>query len=507
MLQTINRIFIGLVLLAALCGILLSILTIFLPFLAENDIKLEIGDMEQNSGLTLSAVVPSSIVPDDSPYGLSTTIATPPLTTPDTLSLYIYADGKRVGVVDCLEDFELFEDYASQTEFPCTALVPYNYLRSQDYKIFAVLITEDKEYASQPIELSADWSTYEENFWSASSIITLLLLISAAILLPITLLMFYIASHTSHTTLFKGEYTLASLISPLSNGKTILQKFHSFILSPYFWLLETVGIFIMLFYMAISAEVWKSETALVAFVLSGLMAFVIPYVWCVIWWYMEFREREPLRLVVTLFLWGCLAALMAIGFNTIAGAILGFAGLAFISTFMLTPPVEEFYKGAGLCLVSEHHEYDSIEDGILFGFVIGMGFSFIENWVYLLSNPMGSNILGWFVVFFLRAILFSANHGFYTALTGAIIGWLIERRFQAPGLGLFVGVPIAAFFHAMHNSGEMLIALLGIGGVLLYCCFLIPLFDYGGIIGLFILFAYVLFRRRKKAGRRQKKAS
>lgn len=506
LLQILNRIFIGLVLLAALCGIGLSILALFLPFLAEDDLQLELGEMEETPELALSTNMAIAINPEDSPYELNTTISTPPIAALDTLSLYIYADGKRVGEIDCLEDFELPEDYTNQTTFNCSALIPYNYLPSQDYKIFAVLITDESEYVSSPIDVGADWAAYEESFWSVSSIITVLLIVSAVILIPLTILMFYTAAKTKHATLFKGEYSIESLIFPLSNGRTILHKFHSFILSPYFWLLEVSGIVILLIYMAISAEVWKSETALVAFVLSGLMAFVIPYVWCIAWWYMEFREREPLRLVVTLFLWGCLAALMAIGFNTIAGAILGIAGLAFVSTFLLTPPVEEFYKGAGLALFSEHHEYDSIEDGILFGFVIGMGFSFIENWVYLLSNPMGSSILGWLFVFFLRAIVFSANHGFYTALTGAVIGWLIEKRFKAPGLGLLVGVPLAAFFHAMHNSGEMLISLLGAGGALLYCCFLIPLFDYGGVIGLFVLFIYVLFRRRKTTGRRQKRA-
>lgn len=500
MLQAINRIFIALVMFAALCGIFLSVIMLFLPFLAEDDITFEIGEMEQNDNLALFAEVPATIAPDDSPYEFNTTISTPSLTAPDTLSLYIYADGRRVAEIDCLKDFEYYEDYSNQTEFHCTALIPYNYLKSQDYKIFAVLMTEETEYTSQPIALSADWSSYEGNFWSFSSLITILLVVFAVLLLPITILAFYLTTRTKHAAAFKGEYSLGSLVFPLSNGKTILQKFHSFLLSPYFWFLEAIGIVIMLIYMAIAAEVWKSETALAAFVLSGLMAFIIPYVWCIIWWYMDFREREPLRLIITLFLWGCLAALMAIGLNTILGAIFGIFGLGFISTFLLTPPTEEFYKGAGLGLISEHHEYDSIEDGILFGFVIGMGFSFIEDWLYLLSNPMGSSIIGWFALFLMRAILFSANHGFYTAIIGGLIGWLIERRFPAPALGLLAGVPIAAFFHAMHNSGEMLISLLGAGGAILYCCLLIPLFDYGGIIGLFILFAYVLFRRRKKTG-------
>jgi RsiW-degrading membrane proteinase PrsW (M82 family) len=193
-----------------------------------------------------------------------------------------------------------------------------------------------------------------------------------------------------------------------------------------------------------------------------------------------------------------MAALMAIGLDVLAGALFGLVGLGFFGAFLLAPPIEEFFKGSGLALLSEHHEFDSIEDGIVFGFTIGMGFSFIENWIYLLDNPMGSDIGSWIFVFLLRSIVFSANHGFFTALTGIVIGYLIERKFPAPALGLLVGVPLAAFFHGMHNSGEMIIALLGGGGALIYCCFLIPFFDYGGFIILVLLFVRSIMRKKTR---------
>jgi hypothetical protein len=108
---------------------------------------------------------------------------------------------------------------------------------------------------------------------------------------------------------------------------------------------------------------------------------------------------------------------------------------------------------------------------------------------------MGSDVWGWLFVFFLRSIVFSANHGFFTAIIGIIIGYMIERGSRSPALGLLIGVPIAAFFHAMHNSGEAIIALLGGGGALIYCCFLIPFFDYGGFVILVLLFIRSVLRR------------
>ncbi|MCX6768596.1 MAG: PrsW family glutamic-type intramembrane protease [Candidatus Micrarchaeota archaeon] len=104
----------------------------------------------------------------------------------------------------------------------------------------------------------------------------------------------------------------------------------------------------------------------------------------------------------------------------------------------------------------------------------------------------------WLFLFLLRSIVFSANHGLYTAITGATIGYLIEKKFEFPALGLLIGVPIATLFHAMHNSGELVITLLGGAGVLLYCCVLIPFFDYGGLLLLMVLFLRAVTRARQK---------
>lgn len=507
LLNLVNRIFTAFILLMAISAIGISLVTLFLPYLLEDDATIELEAMERSTDFSLAEVSPTAIQPDDSPYVLNTSISSPPLAETDTLNARVYSGGKLLLESDCLTDFESPEEYVGSSSLGCVIFVPYNYAHAQDYEVYVVLDSGGKEFLAGPIALSADWSLYEENFWGFSSTLVIILIgVFVLILLPLTALAAYLTAHTKHISIFPDEYSLSSLAIPLSGTRTLLQNFNAFILSPYFWFLEAAGIAIMLLYMSVAAEIWKSETAFVAFIFSGLMAFTIPYLWCLILWYADFREREPLRILVTLFLWGVLAGLMAIGLNSIAGALFGLAGLGFISTFMLAPPLEEFYKGCGLCLLSEHHEYDSIEDGILFGFVIGMGFSFIENWIYMLSNPMGTSILGWLGLFMLRAVMFSANHGFYTALTGAVIGWLVERRFPAPALGLIIGVPIAAFFHAMHNSGEMLISFLGIGGVLLYCCLLIPLFDYGGVVGLLVLFAYVILRKKKASGipRRQK---
>lgn len=493
MLRLINRVFIAIILLLAFAGIMLSIATLFIPAL----IGEEALEMQKRPDLSLEGV-PARLSPADSPAEVNVTISTPPLKQGDLLSLEVYGNGRKLAGTDCLKGLEE-QEYAGKARLNCTARFPYDYLASGTYDVTASFTRDGAEYGAGPVSAAVAWSAYEANFWNFSwSLAAIIGMIYLVILLPVTLGVAYVALGMRHGQASEGEYSLSSLI--LLNGKTLGQKFQSFLLSPYFWAFECIGIVAIIAYMAVSARIWASAPAVVAFIFSGLLSFIVPYLWCIAWWYVDYREREPLRIIVTFFLWGMLAALMAIGLNTIAGVLLGLVGLGFLLSFFLAPPLEEFYKGAGLGLLSGHHEYNSIEDGFVFGFVIGMGFSFIEDWIYLLQNPMGSNMVGWLLVFFLRSILFSANHGFFTALTGGIIGWLIELKFRAPALGLLLGIPIAAFFHAMHNSGETIIALLGAGGALLYCCFLIPFFDYGGFIILVLFFIRAVLRKKGGSG-------
>lgn len=500
MLKALNRIFVATLMLAAALGILFSMATLFLPglFPDETGSKDNLG-MPRLDGFYV-APQDAEEGPLDSPLLFNITVNTPPLAQNDLLFLQIYSDGRLIGESDCFEGFESPEEYVGASELNCTASLPYDYLPSAKYSAFAVLTHDKKDYAAGPVRIGADWSAYESDFIDFTFIMGVLVAVSYLfVLLPISAFVLLTAMRAGHRTAASGEYSLNSLINPFSFGKSLMQKFHAFLLSPYFWAFELFGIAIILLYMAVSSVIWKSPAALVAFVFSGLMALIIPLLWCAVWWYADYREREPLRILTTLFLFGMLSALMAIGLNTVAGILLAALGLGFLGSLMVAPVAEEAYKGSGLTLLSEHHEFDSVEDGIVFGFTIGMGFAFIENWIYFLGNPMGSDVMGWLALFIMRSVFFSANHGLYTAITGAVIGFAIERGFRAPGLAFLAGVPVAALFHAMHNSGETLATILGAGGLLIYCCFLIPIFDYGGFAILVLLFARSVMRKKPPA--------
>jgi RsiW-degrading membrane proteinase PrsW (M82 family) len=444
--------------------------------------------------------VPTFISPTDSPYYMNVTINHPALSYSDFLYLEGYSNGKLVSQEDCLSQVEIYDD----TDLPggsmeCDFFIPYNYLPNQELDIYAVLETSNGQVFSGPYHTSINWAGYESRFWGAFAFLSIAIAaIYIIVILPLGISILYHGMKTKHKGIIRDEYSVNSLLNPFLKRMTFLGKFNSFLISPWFWGIELIGILFVVLYMFLSAKSWVSASSFLSFFVSGLAAFIIPFIWVCLMWFAEYREREPLRIIVTFFLWGCLASLMAIGINTVGGLVFSIFGLGFLGVILIAPLFEELFKGTGLALVAEHHEFDSVEDGIVFGFTIGMGFAFIENWLYLLDNPLGGDVLGWLLLFFMRSILFSANHGVYTAIVGACIGLMKERKFAAPAFGLVPGIIIAGFFHMMHNSSAVLSDLFGIGGALAFFCVMVPIFDYGSLIVIVLLFGYAVLRKKAK---------
>ena len=65
-----------------------------------------------------------------------------------------------------------------------------------------------------------------------------------------------------------------------------------------------------------------------------------------------------------------------------AGMLGGSMAVTIIATAVLAPVIEEIIKSAGVVVMSAHHEMNDTLDGLLYGFVVGVGFSAVENWFY-----------------------------------------------------------------------------------------------------------------------------
>lgn len=236
-----------------------------------------------------------------------------------------------------------------------------------------------------------------------------------------------------------------------------------------------------------------SLLALLALVTGLALAPALIYV-LAIWW-LDRYEKEPVSLAVLAFVWGATPAIvLALIFEVILGLPFSDAGSVgqFGEAAVIAPMVEEGAKGIFLFILflAYRHEFDDVLDGILYGALIGLGFSVVENVVYgfRFAYPDGYDpgmqpaldavIAGWF----LRSGIFGFNHAFFTSITGATLGWVrsnpqLRTRWGVPLLGL-AG---AMFFHGLHNA---LVSLGELAGENAACvgCLVSLLADWGGLV-------------------------
>jgi len=208
----------------------------------------------------------------------------------------------------------------------------------------------------------------------------------------------------------------------------------------------------------------NATTLLLGIFFSFLATAVPTALWTRLIWWCDRYEREPLPLLTAAFLWG---AIPAVALAVFAEGILGvpFAGLGnelvgdVISSSGIAPVVEELAKGAALALIMLlwPGEFDDVLDGILYGALIGFGFGMTENVFYFLGALDQGGWGNWGFVVFLRSVLFGLNHAFFTAFTGAGLGYarMAKGRFGRRTVPL-IGLAAAILAHAIHNLGASL---------------------------------------------------
>lgn len=324
----------------------------------------------------------------------------------------------------------------------------------------------------------------------------------------------------------KQEYTLRTLFFPAMKGRKLSEKLALLIVNPFFWFLEAAAFLFALFWTAGDfAELLGAHTYEVAWagiILSlGFTFFVLLVSWLIDWY-----EREPLRFVFGMFMWGLLAASASLLLNTsvyklqisLFGGVryaqeAGLAVSLLSSAVIFAPIIEELFKGLGVLIVSAHHEFDDISDGILYGFVIGIGFAFFEGVLYFLitlgnlqSSMASKDILltpmmitaAWLIGgVILRVFVLSIGHGVFTATTGLFTGLFKQLNPNRHGmryLGFAVGLFIAMAIHAINNfSGTFIAAISPVIPVLLN-----PFMIYSLATALLIITVAAQLRKKKK---------
>ncbi|MEO7061785.1 MAG: PrsW family intramembrane metalloprotease [Lapillicoccus sp.] len=197
------------------------------------------------------------------------------------------------------------------------------------------------------------------------------------------------------------------------------------------------------------------RTTVLAALFAAIPLFVVvpTYLW------VDRYEAEPVRFLLFGFAWGALcAAVGALFLNTFFSLALRLAGnenADTLSAVISAPVVEEGLKGLGILLiiVLRRRQFDGVIDGIVYAGMIGAGFAFSENILYLGRIYQEYGGAGLTQLFFLRCVMGPFAHPLFTAMTGIGLGLAVSvMRTRATqviaGLAGYLG---AMILHAVWN--------------------------------------------------------
>jgi RsiW-degrading membrane proteinase PrsW (M82 family) len=193
----------------------------------------------------------------------------------------------------------------------------------------------------------------------------------------------------------------------------------------------------------------------------------------------DLYEREPLRYVIPVFIWGfTVATTVSLVFNTLfqltLSSVTSVKTASFFTAVVEAPVVEECSKGAALLLIffiaylarrrSGLVEFAGVMDGIVYGSAVGFGFAIAEDLLYGLQFGPETYIV--------RRFFGGFAHASFTSLTGIGIGlipWVYNRSLKVilPMLGLSGAI----LLHAAFNFTATVFG--PVGYLVLFCVILV----------------------------------
>jgi RsiW-degrading membrane proteinase PrsW (M82 family) len=199
---------------------------------------------------------------------------------------------------------------------------------------------------------------------------------------------------------------------------------------------------------------------------------VVPLVGCYLW--LDRYEPEPRRLLAAGLLWGgFVATAVAIVVQGIGGIFVGVSDET--SLAVVAPVTEEATKGAFLLLLLwwRRAELDGVLDGLVYAGMVGIGFAFVENILYLAAayngtdgnGPGGTTALT--TTFVVRCLFSPFAHPFFTSFTGIGVGIAVASRTRtmrvvAPSLGYLCAVTAHGLWNGstLYGGGNFLLVYL-----------------------------------------------
>lgn len=215
--------------------------------------------------------------------------------------------------------------------------------------------------------------------------------------------------------------------------------------------------------------------------------------WLWFWLREDKSKPEPLSLITVSFIAGMLVVPIALPLQKIALDLYDDTYLILVWVI-----IEEVLKfSAALLVVLWHKAVDEPIDIIVYMIVIALGFSSLENGLFMFNPLVAGDVTNSIVTGFFRFVGASLLHVLASGTVGAFMALAFYKRsfikLLAGTFGLFIAIILHALFNffIMDASGETILAVF--------------LFVWIGIIALFIIFEKVkileashLFNRYRK---------
>ncbi len=190
----------------------------------------------------------------------------------------------------------------------------------------------------------------------------------------------------------------------------------------------------------------------------------------VLWW-MDRYDREPIWLLLLVFAWGAIGAVvLSLVGNTIALLpltwALGATAAMHTGTVLIAPLVEEPTKAMVLPLVLRSRHFDNATDGFVYGAAAGLGFGMTENFLYFVGGAAEGDVAAWVATVVIRTFFSAMMHATASSVVGALLGWAMFRGWFARLAAGALGLGLAMTIHGIWNGLITADQLLGTGGLL-----------------------------------------
>lgn len=197
--------------------------------------------------------------------------------------------------------------------------------------------------------------------------------------------------------------------------------------TPVFWvtaaLILIFGVTTAVELVMLVSNVSALTAALILLAIQGVL------LWLILRAIARFR-RQPRSLRLTALVWGATVVPgIAMIANTAYNTPLWSFGLESLSASLTAPINEDALRTLGVfaVLMLGYGRKITVMDGAVYGFLVGMGFEVIENFLYALR---GDDLAGTLTTGFTRLLVGFGLHALWTTVAGAGLAYCLSRRQQ-----------------------------------------------------------------------------